>query len=233
MSARNYRPLQMHRIPYTDLTEAQVLQALKPTASGPTSKSALSNVLAGKKLKIVTDDGGPTLEYNFRSGRELELAEGGGKPVKAGYGAMEDRQLVLVSHMIPGTQRGYQLLKLESATPTKVLEFMACGRPVILGVEGQARELVENADCGVCIPPEDSVSLAGAIEQLYSDTELRKRLGRNGRNYVVKHLSREQTARDYIAILQQVTGIDKVVFEEQSADDGEERIAINQKAATS
>jgi hypothetical protein len=109
VSARNYRPLQMHRIPYTDLTEAQVAQALRPTASGPTSKSALSSALAGSKLRIVTDDG-PTLEYNFRSARELELSENGGKAVKAGYGALENRSLVLVSHMIPGTQRGYKLV---------------------------------------------------------------------------------------------------------------------------
>jgi hypothetical protein len=109
VTTRNYRPLQMHRIPYTDLTESQVNQALRPTASGPGSKSTLSNVLAGRRLKIVTDEG-PTLEYNFRSGRELELSEYGGKAVKAGYGAMESRSLVLVSHMIPGTQRGYELV---------------------------------------------------------------------------------------------------------------------------
>ncbi len=99
MSTRNYRPLQMHRIPYSDLTEAQVTQALRPTASGPTSKSAMSNVLAGKKLKIVTDDGGPTLEYNFRNGRELELAENGGK---AGEGRLrrdgESRPRARVAH---------------------------------------------------------------------------------------------------------------------------------------
>ena len=83
MSARNYRPLQMHRIPYTDLTEVQVAQALRPTASGPASKSTLSSVLAGKRLKIVTDEGGPTLEYNFKTGHDLELSENGGKAVKA------------------------------------------------------------------------------------------------------------------------------------------------------
>jgi len=101
----------------------------------------------------------------------------------------------------------------KTVIPTKMLEFMACGRPVILGVEGQARELVEDADCGVCVPPEDSASLAGAIEQLHGDAELRKRLGENGRNYVVTHFSREQTARDYIALLQRMVGIDRVAFE--------------------
>jgi putative colanic acid biosynthesis glycosyltransferase WcaI len=101
----------------------------------------------------------------------------------------------------------------KTVIPTKMLEFMACGRPVILGVEGQARELVEKADCGVCVPPEDSASLAGAIEQLHDDEELRNRLGANGRNYVVTHLSREQTAKDYIELLQRVIGINSVAFE--------------------
>ncbi|HEY4212696.1 MAG TPA: MoaF N-terminal domain-containing protein [Steroidobacteraceae bacterium] len=110
MSVRNYRPLQMHRIAYTDLTEAQVTQLLKPAASGPASKSPFSNALAGKHIKIVTADGGPTLEYTFKNARELELSENGGKAIKAGYGALEDRSLVLVSHLIPGTHRGFNLV---------------------------------------------------------------------------------------------------------------------------
>jgi colanic acid biosynthesis glycosyl transferase WcaI len=100
----------------------------------------------------------------------------------------------------------------KTVIPSKMLEFMACGRPVILGVEGQARELVKKADCGVCVPPEDAASLAAAIELLYGDDELRKRLGRNGRDYVVRYFSREQTARDYIAILQRVAGIESAEF---------------------
>jgi colanic acid biosynthesis glycosyl transferase WcaI len=101
----------------------------------------------------------------------------------------------------------------KTVIPSKLFEFMACVRPVILAAEGQVRELVKTADCGLCILPEDSASLAGAIEQLHSDAELRKRLGENGRNYVVTHFSREQTARDYIALLQRIVGIDRVAFE--------------------
>ena len=109
MVTRTYRPLQMHRIAYTDLSEDQVTQALRPTASGPSSKSALADVLAGKHLTIVTNDG-PRLEYFFRNGRQLELTENAGKTIKAGYGALDSHGLVLVSHMIPGTQRGYELV---------------------------------------------------------------------------------------------------------------------------
>jgi len=98
----------MHRIRYTDLTEAQVADIIKPTVNGPTSRSPLVGSLSGKKIRIVTD-GGPTLDYTFETARALTLAVNG-KLVKAGYGALEDRQLVLVSHMVPGTLRGYQLV---------------------------------------------------------------------------------------------------------------------------
>jgi len=127
VSMRTYRPLQMHRIAYSDLTEAQVTQALRPTSSGPTCKSALSGVLAGRRIRIVTDEGGPTLDYNFRNARELELTENGGKAVKTGYGALESRSLVLVSHMIPGTQRGYQLVVDQSTGLATVFEVYFSG----------------------------------------------------------------------------------------------------------
>ena len=127
MSMRNYQRLQMHRIAYSDLSEEQVAQALRPAANGPGCKSPLSSVLAGKKLKIVTDEGGPVLEYHFRNGHDLELAEGGGKPVKAGYGALECRSLVMVSHMIPGTQRGYQFVVDQNSRLATVFEVSFSG----------------------------------------------------------------------------------------------------------
>jgi hypothetical protein len=127
VSTRTYRPLQMHRIAWSDLTEDQVTQALRPAARGPSSRSTLSNALAGKRLKIVTDEGGPTLEYTFRNGRELELSENGGKGIKAGYGALENRTLVLVSHMVPGTQRGYQVVVDQHSRLATVFEVSFSG----------------------------------------------------------------------------------------------------------
>ena len=88
--------------------------------------------------------------------------------------------------------------------PTKMLEFMACGRPVILGVDGQAREIVEHAQAGIFVEPENPAALTQAIARLYGDSELRRTLGKNGRSYIVKHLSRHKTAQVYIDVLQNV-----------------------------
>ena len=54
----------MHRFKYTKLTEKQIVEKLKATEAGPTCASELSDVLAGKSLKIVTDNG-PVLELRL------------------------------------------------------------------------------------------------------------------------------------------------------------------------
>jgi colanic acid biosynthesis glycosyl transferase WcaI len=94
----------------------------------------------------------------------------------------------------------------KTVIPTKMLEFMSCGRPVILGVEGQAQEIVEAARAGICIEPENPQQLAAAILKLKSDAQLTRTLGINGRDYIVRNLSREQTAHDYEGILANVLG---------------------------
>ena len=85
-----------------------------------------------------------------------------------------------------------------------MLEFMACGRPVILGVDGQARQVIETAKAGVFVEPEDPAALAQAVTQLYLDAGLRKALGHNGRQYIVENLSRAQTAETYMGVLENV-----------------------------
>jgi colanic acid biosynthesis glycosyl transferase WcaI len=92
----------------------------------------------------------------------------------------------------------------KTVIPTKMLEFMSCGRPVVLGVDGQARKIIEEAQAGIVIEPENSNALREAIERLATDRDLRQQLGSQGREYIVRHLSRRQTAEDYIQVLIQV-----------------------------
>jgi len=75
---------------------------------------------------------------------------------------------------------------------------------VILGVDGQARRIIEDARAGLVIEPENSAALAQAIRQLLADRELGGMLGHNGREYIVRHFSRASTAERYIQILQQI-----------------------------
>jgi glycosyltransferase involved in cell wall biosynthesis len=99
----------------------------------------------------------------------------------------------------------------ETVIPTKMLEFMSCARPVILGVKGQAQQVLESANAGICIEPENIDALCGAILQLKQNDAWREALGRSGREYIVQRLSREKTAADYLEVLKSLLGIEPVV----------------------
>jgi glycosyltransferase involved in cell wall biosynthesis len=83
---------------------------------------------------------------------------------------------------------------------------MSCGRPVILGVEGQAQRILEEAQAGICIEPENAAELAAAIVRLARDGQLRETLGRNGRRHVVQHFSRSRKAAFYLEVLEGLLG---------------------------
>jgi len=94
----------------------------------------------------------------------------------------------------------------KTVIPTKLLEYMACERPVIVAVDGQARQIVEDARAGLFVPPEDSHVLAETVRALALNPEQRRRMGINGRQYILAKLSRKQTALDYITVLKELLG---------------------------
>jgi len=82
--------------------------------------------------------------------------------------------------------------------PSKIFEIMACARPVILGAEGQALEILQQAGGGIPVAPEDPDAFAEAVRRLRADPALARSLGANGRAYVVEHFDRRRKAADYI-----------------------------------
>jgi len=92
----------------------------------------------------------------------------------------------------------------KTVIPTKMLEFMACARPVLLAVDGQARQLLEEARGGLFVEPENAAALIEAIISLAKDSCLRKKYGENARAYVLEKCSRQNTAKQYLGVLEDV-----------------------------
>lgn len=86
--------------------------------------------------------------------------------------------------------------------PSKMFEAMAMGRPIILGVEGEARALLEEAGAGIAITPESAEELAAAVVRLADDPALAARLGAQGRAHVEAHFDRRVLAERYLGVLQ-------------------------------
>jgi colanic acid biosynthesis glycosyl transferase WcaI len=94
----------------------------------------------------------------------------------------------------------------KTVIPTKMLEFMSCARAVILGVDGQARKIMDQAGAGVYVEPENAAALVQVIAQLGANPVLRETLGRNGRRHIIECFSRQQKAKAYISVLEGIVG---------------------------
>jgi len=88
-----------------------------------------------------------------------------------------------------------------TVVPSKILEIMAVGRPILLGVEGEARALLERAGAGVAIEPQNAAHLAAAIRALAGDRERCRQLAENGRRFAAREFPREKLAERYLQIL--------------------------------
>ena len=89
----------------------------------------------------------------------------------------------------------------EKVLPTKILEFFACGRPVVAGVRGFIADLVEKSKAGIVIEPGSDTELGDAIERMHENRERLISMGNNGRNYVLEHYRREDKALQYLQII--------------------------------
>ena len=117
----------MHRIAYTRLTQEQIAAKLGPVAErGPKSLSSAAADLSGQTWVVVTD-AGPRLNYRFSGNARLSVAENGAKVLNAGFGALEQDHLCLVSHWMPGTQHGYTVVIDRKRRLATVIEMWFSG----------------------------------------------------------------------------------------------------------
>lgn len=92
----------------------------------------------------------------------------------------------------------------QDVLPSKIFEYLAMERPIVLSVGGDAKQLVEAAGAGEYVPPEDPEALALAVRRLAEDPERRAAMGRRGREYVLAHFDRSRLAERYLGILRGV-----------------------------
>jgi glycosyltransferase involved in cell wall biosynthesis len=80
----------------------------------------------------------------------------------------------------------------EEFVPSKLIDFMATGIPVILAAAGEAARIVERNQGGLVVAPEDPTALAEAIRRLVNDPLARTELARNGQAAVRPRLRSAQ-----------------------------------------
>ena len=120
----------------------------------------------------------------------------------------------------------------KSVLPFKMLEAAAMERPVVLGVEGDAAELLTDASAGICIEPENAKDLVAAILELARDNDLRVRYGHSGREHVMRHFDRNVLASNYLKLMHLLLARHSIEYAKESVEQARRRIReYNQQIA--
>ena len=85
--------------------------------------------------------------------------------------------------------------------PSKMFDYLACGKPVILTVDGEARAILEESGGGVYVEPGNPQALATALTILRQNSDCLANMGCRGREFVLQHYVRDQQAKQLEKIL--------------------------------
>lgn len=95
---------------------------------------------------------------------------------------------------------------------TKIFDYMAAGKPVVLAMEGVSRELVcEKANCGICVEPKNKNALKQAIIEIFKNKNLREEMGKGGFNYFRANFNFEKISRLYLSYIIQASSRTKEI----------------------
>lgn len=91
----------------------------------------------------------------------------------------------------------------KTVIPSKIFEASAMGKPTLLGVEGQAQEIIETYHSGVCFTPEDETDFIEKVLLLNEDKKLYSNCVQ-GCAVLAKNYNRKNLAHKMLSILQNI-----------------------------
>ena len=155
------------------------------------------------------------LEYLIRAAVLLRNDIPGARIVLAGVGPLERRLSKLVTDLgvadtvslvghrsdVGDLLAAADLVALPSlweGLSISLLEAMAAGKPVVTTTIGSNREVTNDGETAVLVPPKDAESLAAAIRSLAADEERLAELGRRGRSAQLERYTLQRMLDSYL-----------------------------------
>lgn len=77
----------------------------------------------------------------------------------------------------------------DGAIPTKLIDYMACGKAVLCGIRGEAERIVDDAGAGVIFEPDNDEQLSELVLELLNDGTRAEKMGAGGLAYVQNRFS--------------------------------------------
>lgn len=89
----------------------------------------------------------------------------------------------------------------EVTIPSKIQAYLKCGKPILVGVLGDAKNMIEGNGAGISFLPEDSESLKSAVKKMLSlsESEL-ENMGEKGKRFYDENLSLEVGSKKFDSV---------------------------------
>lgn len=92
-----------------------------------------------------------------------------------------------------------------NSVPSKTWNIMSASRPILANFdENELMTIIDKNHCGIFTKAGDKASFISAILKLYNDRELCKRLGENGRKYIMENLTKDVGTQKYYEVIKSV-----------------------------
>ena len=92
-----------------------------------------------------------------------------------------------------------------NSVPSKTWSIMSASRPVIANFdENELKSIITDNECGIFTKAGDKEAFKNAIVTLYENKEKAVQMGKNGREFVMKNLTREVGTQKYVDVIKDV-----------------------------
>src|SRR5690606_3054942 len=109
---------------------------------------------------------------------------------------------------ILASEMGASILKrvdtFKTVYSNKTFDYMSCKTPILMAIDGVSRELVETAEAGVYVEPENNSEYKRIIREYLAETERLRIEGENGYRYAKENFDRGILADRYIKHIEEV-----------------------------
>ena len=93
--------------------------------------------------------------------------------------------------------------------PSRTQAYLAAGKPILMGVSGDASDLIEQSKAGFVCKPNNSQSLANAIDELLSlSSEELKIKGQNAKSFYYDNLSLSNGVSEFLKVFKRAVNND-------------------------
>ncbi|HEX3075002.1 MAG TPA: glycosyltransferase family 4 protein [Ignavibacteriales bacterium] len=92
----------------------------------------------------------------------------------------------------------------KTVIPSKLFEGMIMKKPILMGVDGESRKIVEDAGCGLFFEPENADDLLAKLDMYVNNKKLMTEHGENGYKFVMENFDRKKLAGNMLEIIERV-----------------------------